>query len=165
MFSKMIFYFVNVPPSHSLESFHELVAENGDTFSMNLNNSVTHCVAAGSKGFKFEAAKRRGDVIHYTWVLDCYAQKYSHQCKRTIEIKLWMLDPWLKLFLLKPVMHLFTPSKASACAVIKTRNYKILFTSISGRFYCWFLNVLIVVRGTMKCSLLGRLNHMVVVTR
>ncbi|PNY05396.1 DNA ligase 4-like protein, partial [Trifolium pratense] len=67
--------FVNVPPSHSLESFHKLVAENGGTFSMNLNNSVTHCVAADSKGFKFEAAKRRGDVIHYTWVLDCYAQK------------------------------------------------------------------------------------------
>ncbi|GAU42510.1 hypothetical protein TSUD_376390 [Trifolium subterraneum] len=67
--------FVNVPRSHSLESFHKLVAENGGTFSMNLNNSVTHCVAADSKGFKFEAAKRRGDVIHYTWVLDCCAQK------------------------------------------------------------------------------------------
>ncbi|XP_058723320.1 DNA ligase 4-like [Vicia villosa] len=75
MFSNMMFYFVNVPPSHSLESFHKLVAENGGTFSMNLNNSVTHCVAADSKGFKFEAAKRRGDIIHYTWVLDCYAQK------------------------------------------------------------------------------------------
>ncbi|XP_045789619.1 DNA ligase 4 isoform X2 [Trifolium pratense] len=75
MFSNMMFYFVNVPPSHSLESFHKLVAENGGTFSMNLNNSVTHCVAADNKGFKFEAAKRRGDVIHYTWVLDCYAQK------------------------------------------------------------------------------------------
>ncbi|KAK2395461.1 DNA ligase [Trifolium repens] len=75
MFSNMMFYFVNVPPSHSLESFHKLVAENGGTFSMNLNNSVTHCIAANSKGFKFEAAKRRGDVIHYTWVLDCYAQK------------------------------------------------------------------------------------------
>ncbi|WJX24110.1 DNA ligase (ATP) [Trifolium repens] len=75
MFSNMMFYFVNVPPSHSLESFHKLVAENGGTFSMNLNNSVTHCVAADSKGFKFEAAKRRGDVIHYTWVLECCAQK------------------------------------------------------------------------------------------
>lgn len=75
MFSNMMFYFVNVPPSHSLESFHKLVAENGGTFSMNLNNAVTHCVAADSKGFKFEAAKRRGDIIHYTWVLDCCAQK------------------------------------------------------------------------------------------
>jgi DNA ligase 4 len=28
-----------------------------------------------SVGFKFEAAKRRGDIIHYTWVLDCCAQK------------------------------------------------------------------------------------------
>lgn len=75
---------------------------------MNLNNSVTHCVAADNKGslslslllcacvcekdsfigcisnkdcyhlsvgFKFEAAKRHGDIIHYTWVLDCYSQK------------------------------------------------------------------------------------------
>jgi len=81
---------------------------------MNLNNSVTHCVAADSKGslslslslcvyvfvqmlcmkstislaedlikvsclctvgFKFEAAKRHGDIIHYSWVLDCYDQK------------------------------------------------------------------------------------------
>ncbi|XP_004487997.1 DNA ligase 4 [Cicer arietinum] len=75
MFSNMMFYFVNVPPSHSLESFHKIVAENGGTFSMNLNNSVTHCVAADSKGFKFDAAKRRGDIIHYTWVLDCYKQK------------------------------------------------------------------------------------------
>nr|KYP46728.1 DNA ligase 4 [Cajanus cajan] len=75
IFSNMMFYFVNVPPSHSLESFHKIIAENGGTFSMNLNNSVTHCVAADSKGFKFEAAKRHGDIIHYSWVLDSYAQK------------------------------------------------------------------------------------------
>ncbi|KAK7411977.1 hypothetical protein VNO78_03422 [Psophocarpus tetragonolobus] len=25
--------------------------------------------------FKFEAAKRHGDIIHYSWVLDCYEQK------------------------------------------------------------------------------------------
>ncbi|RDX65839.1 DNA ligase 4, partial [Mucuna pruriens] len=90
--------FVNVPPSHSLESLHKIIAENGGTFSMNLNNSVTHCVAADSKGslslsvyflaedlikgscvycvgFKFQAAKRHGDIIHYSWILDCYAQK------------------------------------------------------------------------------------------
>ncbi|XP_061352685.1 DNA ligase 4 [Gastrolobium bilobum] len=75
IFSNMMFYFVNVPPSHSLKSLHQIIAENGGTFSMNLNNSVTHCVAADSKGFKFEAAKRHGDIIHYTWVLDCYEQK------------------------------------------------------------------------------------------
>ncbi|XP_028751412.1 DNA ligase 4 isoform X2 [Neltuma alba] len=73
--SNMMFYFVNVPPSHSLDSLHKMIAENGGTFSMNLNNSVTHCVAADSKGFKFEAAKRHGDVIHYSWVLDCCSQK------------------------------------------------------------------------------------------
>ncbi|KAL2580869.1 hypothetical protein AAZV13_15G151400 [Glycine max] len=75
IFSNMMFYFVNVPLSHSLESLHKIIAENGGTFSMNLNNSVTHCVAADSKGFKFEAAKRHGDIIHYSWVLDCYDQK------------------------------------------------------------------------------------------
>lgn len=42
--------FVNVPPSHSLDSLHKMVAEHGGAFSMNLNNSVTHCVAAESKG-------------------------------------------------------------------------------------------------------------------
>lgn len=42
--------FVNTPPTHSLDSLHKLVVENGGTFSMNLNNSVTHCVAAQSKG-------------------------------------------------------------------------------------------------------------------
>ncbi|KAI4335354.1 hypothetical protein L6164_014007 [Bauhinia variegata] len=75
IFSNMMFYFVNVPPSHSLDSLRKLVAENGGTFSMNLNNSVTHCIAADSKGFKYEAAKRHGDVIHYNWILDCCAQK------------------------------------------------------------------------------------------
>lgn len=50
MFSNMMFYFVNVPPSHSLESFHELVAENGGTFSMNLNNSVTHLCCSRQQG-------------------------------------------------------------------------------------------------------------------
>lgn len=72
---------------------------------MNLNNSVTHCVAAESKGvyrslyqvfsnawfsifpilikvlsnlfsgIKYQAAKNRGDLIQYTWVLDCCEQK------------------------------------------------------------------------------------------
>ncbi|XLS89875.1 hypothetical protein HN51_065883 [Arachis hypogaea] len=75
IFSNMMFYFVNVPPSHSLESLHKMIAENGGVFSMNLNNSVTHRVAAESKGFKFEAAKRHGDIIHYSWILDCCSQK------------------------------------------------------------------------------------------
>ncbi|PRQ37144.1 putative DNA ligase (ATP) [Rosa chinensis] len=75
IFSKMMFYFANVPPTHSLDSLHKIVAENGGTFSMNLNNSVTHCVAADSKGIKYQAAKRQGDVIHLSWVLDCCSQK------------------------------------------------------------------------------------------
>ncbi|CAM8962979.1 unnamed protein product [Rhodiola kirilowii] len=75
IFSNMMFYFVNVPSSHSLDSLHKLIAENGGTFSMNLNSSVTHCVAAESKGIKFQAAKNRGDIIHYTWVLDCCGQR------------------------------------------------------------------------------------------
>lgn len=75
IFSNMMFYFVNVPPSNSLESLHKMVAENGGTFSMNLNNSVTHCIAAESKGIKYQAAKLHGDIIHYSWVLDCCLQK------------------------------------------------------------------------------------------
>ncbi|PQQ20120.1 DNA ligase 4 isoform X1 [Prunus yedoensis var. nudiflora] len=75
LFSKMMFYFVNVPPTNSLDSLHKLVVENGGTFSMNLNNAVTHCVAADSKGIKYQAAKRHGDIIHFSWVLDCCSQK------------------------------------------------------------------------------------------
>ncbi|KAL9673354.1 hypothetical protein QQ045_029610 [Rhodiola kirilowii] len=75
IFSNMMFYFVNVPSSHSLDSLHKLIVVNGGTFSMNLNSSVTHCVAAESKGIKFQAAKNRGDIIRYTWVLDCCEQR------------------------------------------------------------------------------------------
>ncbi|XP_020410772.1 DNA ligase 4 isoform X2 [Prunus persica] len=75
LFSNMMFYFVNVPPTNSLDSLHKLVVENGGTFSMNLNNAVTHCVAADSKGIKYQAAKRHGDIIHFSWVLDCCSQK------------------------------------------------------------------------------------------
>nr|GEV77606.1 DNA ligase 4 [Tanacetum cinerariifolium] len=75
IFSNMMFYFANVPLSHSLDSMHKMVAENGGTFSMNLNNSVTHCIAAETRGIKFQAAKRHGDVIHYSWLLDCCSQK------------------------------------------------------------------------------------------
>lgn len=75
IFANMMFYFVNVPPRLSLDSLHKMIAENGGTFSMNLNNSVTHCVAADSKGIKYQAAKLRGDIIHYSWVLDCCLQK------------------------------------------------------------------------------------------
>ncbi|KAL2925919.1 DNA ligase 4 [Bienertia sinuspersici] len=76
IFSNMVFHFVNLPSGHSLDSMHKLVVENGGTFSMNLNNTVTHCIGAESRGLKYEAAKRRGcDVIHYSWVLDCCSQK------------------------------------------------------------------------------------------
>ncbi|KAM7273454.1 hypothetical protein ACFE04_028118 [Oxalis oulophora] len=75
IFSNMVFYFVNVPSTYSLESMHTMVVENGGTFSMNLNNSVTHRIAAESRGIKYQAAKLRGDVIHYSWFLECCAQK------------------------------------------------------------------------------------------
>ncbi|XP_022149863.1 DNA ligase 4 isoform X2 [Momordica charantia] len=75
IFSNMLFYIVNVPPTHSLDSLHRLIVENGGTFSMNLNDSVTHSVAADTKGIKYEAARRRGDVIHYSWMLECCSQK------------------------------------------------------------------------------------------
>lgn len=41
---------MNTPSDMPLDNFHKMVVENGGTFSMNLNNSVTHCVAAESKG-------------------------------------------------------------------------------------------------------------------
>ncbi|XWS28144.1 hypothetical protein CRYUN_Cryun25bG0040400 [Craigia yunnanensis] len=75
IFSNLMFYFVNVPPTYSLDSFHKMIAEHGGMFSMNLNNSVTHCVAAESKGIKYQAAKLHGEIIHYSWVLDCCSQK------------------------------------------------------------------------------------------
>ncbi|XP_039131950.1 DNA ligase 4 [Dioscorea cayenensis subsp. rotundata] len=75
IFANMMFFFINTPPSYSVEYFHKLVAENGGTFSMNLNDSVTHCIAAERKGIKYQAATRHGDVIHYSWILDCCTQK------------------------------------------------------------------------------------------
>ncbi|KAJ4963500.1 hypothetical protein NE237_023439 [Protea cynaroides] len=75
IFANMMFYFVNVPPMHSLDFFHKMVAENGGAFSMNLNDTVTHCIAAEQKGIKYQAVKLRGDIIHYSWILDCCSQK------------------------------------------------------------------------------------------
>ncbi|XP_010046929.2 DNA ligase 4 isoform X2 [Eucalyptus grandis] len=75
IFSNLMFYFVNVPPNLSLDALHKMVVENGGTFSMNLNDSVTHCIAAESKGIKFQVAKQRKDIIHYSWLLDSCSQK------------------------------------------------------------------------------------------
>ncbi|GAB4853505.1 hypothetical protein Ancab_017696 [Ancistrocladus abbreviatus] len=75
IFSNLVFYFANTPPNNSLDTLHKMVTENGGTFSMNLNGTVTHCLAAESKGIKYEAAKRRGDVIQCSWFLDCCSQK------------------------------------------------------------------------------------------
>ncbi|WCJ42294.1 DNA ligase 4 [Euphorbia peplus] len=75
IFSKMMFYFINVPSGQSVEALHKMVAENGGAFSMNLNKSVTHCIAAESKGIKYQAAKLQGDIINCSWVLDCCSQK------------------------------------------------------------------------------------------
>ncbi|KAG0463169.1 hypothetical protein HPP92_021645 [Vanilla planifolia] len=75
IFADMMFYIVNVPSSYSVDYFHKLVAENGGSFSMNLNDAVTHSIAAERKGIKYQAATRHGDVIHYSWVLDCCTQQ------------------------------------------------------------------------------------------
>ncbi|MCD9646582.1 DNA ligase 4 [Datura stramonium] len=75
IFSDMVFYFANVPSSHTPESLHKMVVEHGGAFSMNLNKSVTHCVAAESRGIKFQAAKLHGDVIQCSWLFDCCLQK------------------------------------------------------------------------------------------
>ncbi|ONM14150.1 DNA ligase 4 [Zea mays] len=68
--------FVNIPSSYNLEYFHKLVVENGGSFSMNLNDSVTHCIAAEKKGIKYQAALRQGRIIHYEWILDCCKEKH-----------------------------------------------------------------------------------------
>ncbi|XP_073003706.1 putative DNA ligase 4 [Typha latifolia] len=94
IFSNMMFYFVNIPPSYSLDFFHKLVVENGGTFSMNLNDSVTHCIAAEKKGIKYQAAMRHGDIIHYSWILDCCKQK-----------RLLHLQPKYFLFLADATKH------------------------------------------------------------
>lgn len=91
IFAKMMFYFANVPSSHSVDLLHKMVVENGGNFSMNLNNSVTHCIAAENRGIKFQAAKLHGDVIHYSWLLDCCVQK-----------KLLPLQPKYFLYLSEP---------------------------------------------------------------
>ncbi|XP_020593800.1 DNA ligase 4 [Phalaenopsis equestris] len=75
IFANMMFYFVNVPSSSSVDYFHRLVIENAGKFSMNLNDTVTHCIAAEKKGIKYQAAIRHGDIIHYSWFLDCCNQK------------------------------------------------------------------------------------------
>lgn len=75
IFSGLRIYFVNVPSTHSLDLLHKMVVENGGSFSMNLNSSVTHCIAAESRGLKFQAAKIRGDVIQCSWLFDCCSQK------------------------------------------------------------------------------------------
>ncbi|XP_055810457.1 DNA ligase 4 [Solanum dulcamara] len=75
MFSAMVFYFANVPSSHTLESLHKMVVGHGGAFSMNLNKSVTHCIAAESRGIKFQAGKLHGDVIQCSWLFDCCLQK------------------------------------------------------------------------------------------
>lgn len=75
MFSDMVFYFANVPSSHTLQSLHKMVVEHGGAFSMNLNKSVTHCIAAESRGIKFQAAKLHGDVIQCSWLFVCCLQK------------------------------------------------------------------------------------------
>ncbi|KAL6652074.1 hypothetical protein ACP70R_010999 [Stipagrostis hirtigluma subsp. patula] len=96
IFTNMIFYFVNMPPSYSLEYFHKLVVENGGSFSMNLNDSVTHCIAAEKKGIKYQAAVRQGRIIHYNWILDCCNNK-----------RLLHLEPKYILFLADFARHKF----------------------------------------------------------
>ncbi|KAI4376826.1 hypothetical protein MLD38_014541 [Melastoma candidum] len=88
IFANMMFYFANVPSSVSLDTVHKMVVENGGSFSMNLNDLVTHCIAAESKGIRYQAAKQRRDVINSSWFLDC--------CERN---KLLPLQPKYFLFI------------------------------------------------------------------
>jgi DNA ligase-4 len=42
---------------------------------MNLSKAVTHSIASEKKGIKYQAAASTGDVIHYSWFLECIAKK------------------------------------------------------------------------------------------
>eukprot|EP01018_Ginkgo_biloba_P026724 Gb_32664 [translate_table: standard] len=75
IFENLMFYFVSAPQDYSVENFHKMVVENGGSFSMNLNHSVTHTIAADKRGIKYQAAVKHGDVIHYSWLIDCCKQK------------------------------------------------------------------------------------------
>ncbi|KAJ7531081.1 hypothetical protein O6H91_14G031600 [Diphasiastrum complanatum] len=75
IFKDLVFYFVNFPEAYTKESLHKLVVENGGTFSMNLNDLVTHSIAAEKKGIKYQAAATHGDVIHNSWVLGCILER------------------------------------------------------------------------------------------
>lgn len=75
IFKGFVFHFINVQPPSMRDSFHKLIAENGGSFAMNLNDSVTHVIAGEKKGMKYQAAALQRDIIHQSWVLDCSTQK------------------------------------------------------------------------------------------
>uniref|UniRef100_A0A164WZJ4 DNA ligase IV n=1 Tax=Daucus carota subsp. sativus TaxID=79200 RepID=A0A164WZJ4_DAUCS len=79
-------YFVNLPPTQSLDSLHRLVAENGGTSSMNLNNTVTHCIAAESKAVTY-LCKKAG-IIRECEIIDLCGRYFLHlseQSKKLLE--------------------------------------------------------------------------------
>lgn len=56
--------FINAPQALSMDYFHKVVVENGGSFSMNLNDSVTHCIAADKKGLPlFFILRRTADMV------------------------------------------------------------------------------------------------------
>eukprot|EP00252_Welwitschia_mirabilis_P019931 TRINITY_DN4748_c0_g2_i1.p1 TRINITY_DN4748_c0_g2~~TRINITY_DN4748_c0_g2_i1.p1 ORF type:complete len:1164 (+),score=257.65 TRINITY_DN4748_c0_g2_i1:141-3632(+) len=75
IFKDMTFYIANLPLEYSLDQFHKIIVENGGSFSMNWNDTVTHTIAAEKRGYKYQAAAKHGDVIHYSWIIDCCKQK------------------------------------------------------------------------------------------
>lgn len=75
IFKGFIFYFINFQPQSSKDVLHRLVTENGGLFSMNMNSSVTHAIAAEKKGLRYQAAALNRDIIHESWVTDCCSQK------------------------------------------------------------------------------------------
>ncbi|GAQ80116.1 ATP-dependent DNA ligase [Klebsormidium nitens] len=71
IFDGCVFYFANFSPEHGKDAMHRLVAEHGGAFSMNQIDAVTHMIADRKEGPYYQAAARRGDVIHTSWVFDC----------------------------------------------------------------------------------------------
>lgn len=75
IFKGLVFHFINVQPQAMRDALHKLVAENGGSFAININDSVTHAIAAEKKGIRYQAAALRRDIIHQSWVTDCCSQK------------------------------------------------------------------------------------------
>ncbi|OWM84404.1 hypothetical protein CDL15_Pgr020644 [Punica granatum] len=83
-------YFINVPSNLSLDALHKMVVENGGTFSMNLNNSVTHCIAAESKGLS--ATPPSAPYMYFLFLSDTSKRRLQEEIDEFSDCYYWDLD-------------------------------------------------------------------------